>query len=226
MYEYCGYHLDVVLCIDATNGMLPFIKMLQENVHKFYEQVMETIDMESMSCDTLRVKVITFRDFIACEAEPIKESKFFTLPQENDAFVDFVKGIEARGCGDEATCALEAMAQALKSDWTKVPGKKRYITLMFTDSPAHPLQHRVGCEGYPEGMPKDLEELHAWWEGTTQILDSTFDARWGRLVVFAPVSKPWTDMETWYKYWYCRIEDAELNRLNLQEIATILVGTT
>ncbi len=220
-----GYIIDVVLCIDATNGMQPFIKMLQENAHKFYEQVMEAIDAESMSCDMLRVKVIVFKDFI-CDTNPMVESRFFTLPEDNTEFKNFVNKIEPTGGGDTPENSLEALALAVKSDWTEQGGRfRRHVVLMFTDAPALPLQERKNCPGYPTGMPKDLAELGDWWEGQDQYFDGSYSPKAGRLVVFAPDVQPWSDIQSWNRYWYKEVvANAGIN-VDMQEVIDLLVGS-
>ena len=148
----------------------------------------------------LRIKVIVFRDYI-CDSEPMVESEFFTLPAQNAAFRSFVAGIEACGGGDGPENALEAIALALKSKWTTSGSKRRHAILVFSDAPALALGERSDCPNYPTGLPKNIAQLGAWWEGTDQSLGSTYQPKAGRLVAFVPNAEPWTELQAWNRYW-------------------------
>ena len=86
---------------------------------------------------------------------------------------------------------------ALKSNWTVDGAKKRHVVAVFSDAPAVPLGECSHSPNYPLDMPKDLAQLHEWWEGTDQTLGSTYRPRSGRLVAFVPNTDPWYDLETW-----------------------------
>ena len=131
----------------------------------------------------------------------MRESEFFTLPDQNEQFRNFVNSIEASGGGDGPENALEAIALALKSDWTTAGSKRRHAILVFTDAPALPLGARASSPSYPSGMPKDLAELGAWWEKTDQSFTSTYERVSGRLVAYVPNAEPWTDLQAWNRYW-------------------------
>ena len=179
------YNVDIVMCIDGTGSMAPIIDKVKENALSFYQKFADAMDENDKSVEVLRVKVIVFRDY-GCDSEPMKESEFFTLPDQNEQFRAFVNGITAMGGGDIPENALEALALALKSDWTTGGSKRRHAVLMFSDAPALALGERASQSGYPSGMPKNLAELGAWWEGTEQTMGSTYQAKEGRLVAFVP----------------------------------------
>ncbi len=197
MGEYC---VDIVMCIDATGSMAPIIEEVKSNAISFYQRFIEAMDENDKEVEQLRIKVIVFRDYIA-DAEPMAESEFFLLPDQTDSFKSFVSSIEASGGGDTAENALEAIALALKSDWTTGGSKRRHAILVFSDAPALPLGERKDCAGYPSGMPADIAELGSWWEGTTQTLSSSYQPKAGRLVAFVPNAEPWTEMQAWNRYW-------------------------
>ena len=218
------YNVDIVMCIDATGSMAPIIDEVKANALTFHKEFQKRMDIEGKTVDNLRIKVIVFKDYI-CDTEPMKESRFFTLPDDGEEFKRFVNGIEPTGGGDTPENALEAIALALKSDWTTAPGKKRHVVLMFTDAPALPLQERKDCPGYPSGMPRNLAELGDWWAGMEQI-DSTYDYRWGRLIIFAPEATPWVEMDAWNKHWYTRsAAGTGLEELDMEDVYTVLVGS-
>lgn len=195
-----AYYVDVVMCIDATGSMSPVIEEVKRNALSFHANMTDRLEDSGREVDQLRIKVIAFRDY-GCDSEPMVQSEFFKLPEENSAFEAFVNGIEASGGGDGPENALEAIALALKSDWTTGGDKRRHIVLMFTDAPALPLGERAGSASYPAGMPRDLAQLGAWWHGTDQSLSSTYQIDAGRLVAFVPNAEPWSELTAWNRYW-------------------------
>ena len=169
--------------------------------------------------------MIAFRDY-GCDAEPMKESQFFTLPDDNEAFKAFVSGIEAQGGGDAPENALEAIALALKSDWTTGGSKRRHAILVFSDAPALPLGARADSPSYPAGMPKDIAQLGAWWECTDQTLGSTYQAKAGRLIAFVPNAEPWTDISAWNRYWPAfSPAGTGLEDVDIQSAIDLMVGS-
>ncbi|MFR5986499.1 MAG: vWA domain-containing protein [Christensenellales bacterium] len=197
MGEYC---VDIVMCIDATGSMAPIINEVKDNAMSFYQRFIDSMEENDKDVAELRIKVIVFRDYI-CDSEPMVESSFFTLPEQNSAFRSFVSSIEACGGGDGPENALEAIALALKSKWTTSGSKRRHAILVFSDAPALALGERAECPNYPTGLPKTIAQLGAWWEGTDQSLGSTYQPKAGRLVAFVPNAEPWTELQAWNRYW-------------------------
>ena len=194
------YYVDIVMCIDATGSMSPIISEVKANAISFYQKFLTGMEEAGKDVAQLRIKVIAFRDYEK-DAEPMKESEFFKLPEQNDDFRRFVDSIEATGGGDEPENALEAIALALQSDWTTGGTRRRHAIMVFSDASALPLDARSGCSSYPSGMPADLAQLGAWWEGTDQSLSSTYQPKAGRLVAFVPNAEPWTTIQSWNRYW-------------------------
>lgn len=219
------YSVDIVMCIDATGSMAPVLNLVKNNALTFYETLSEKMDEAGKSVDTIRVKVIAFRDYII-DAEPMKESPFFTLPDESAAFRDFVGAIEATGGGDTPECAYEAISRALASDWTVEGLKQRHVVLVFTDAPALALGERADCPGYPANMPKDLGQLGARWEGFDQMFVTTYKKKAGRLVVFAPKDASWEALETWNRYWPAySTAGTGLDDVDMETVYDLLVGS-
>ena len=219
------YNVDIVMCIDATGSMSPILGQVKENALSFYGKFVDAMEENEKTVEVLRIKVIVFRDY-GCDAEPMVESQFFTLPDDNDGFQAFVSGIQAKGGGDGPESALEALALALKSEWTTGGSKRRHAILMFSDAPALPLDARAGAAGYPAGMPRDLAELGAWWEGTDQSLESTYQVNAGRLVAFVPNAAPWTEMQAWNRYWPAfSSAGTGLSEVDIQSAIDLLVGS-
>ena len=195
--EYC---VDIVMCIDATGSMAPIIDEVKNNAMSFYQKFIDSMEENDKEVSELRIKVIVCRDYI-CDSEPMVESEFFVLPDQNTAFKNFVAGIEACGGGDGPENALEAIALALKSKWTTSGIKRRHAILVFSDAPALALGERVDCPNYPTNQPKTIAQLESWREGTDQTLGSTYQRKAGRLVAFVPNAEPWTELQAWNRYW-------------------------
>ena len=184
------YNVDLVMCIDGTASMSPYIAEVKDNALTFYQKFKAAMEAEHKMVNQLRVKVIVFRDY-GIDAQPMVESKFFSLgggntPDESAEFQAFVNGIEACGGGDTPENALEALALAFNSDWVRTGAVRRHVIHVYTDAAALPLQARAGKGGYPEDMPADLDELQEMWEG--QVMEP----RAKRLQIFAPNVEPWT----------------------------------
>ena len=199
MYEF---YTDFVICIDATASMAPYLDEVKANALSILQKYVEGVEESGYTLEQLRIKVIAFRDYKYDEV-PMVESAFFTLPEERDAFESCLNGIEAKGGGGGAENALEALALALRSDWTTGGYRRRHIVLLFTDSGALPLGARADCPGYPDGMPKDLAQLGSWWEGTDPSFEGTYQPRAGRLIAVVPHTEPWTELQAWNRYWPC-----------------------
>ena len=186
---------DIVFVIDGTGSMSKAINTVKELAVGFRTRVMEKLAEVDRSVEVLRVRVITFRDFSA-DTDALVASPFFTLPDEEPQFLDFIGGIEAVGGGDEPENALEALAEAMNSEWTADGTYRRHIIVLFTDASAIKFEDSDKSHTqYPSGMPKDLAELQDWWEFGTP--NGALEKRAERLIIFAPASEPWTDVKTW-----------------------------
>lgn len=205
VYGY-EFYVDVVMCVDGTASMSPIIEEIKKRVLSFsseFADVMEEIDKPVAQ---IRIKVIVFRDF-SCDEEPMVESPFYLLPDQSEEFSKYVNSIEAKGGKEvksgknEASNALEAIALAIKSDWTTGGSRRRHIVMVFSDAPALPLGERTASASYPSDIPVDIARLGSWWEGNDQTLSSTYQAKAGRLVAFVPNAEPWNELQVWNRYW-------------------------
>lgn len=219
------YNVDIVMCIDATGSMAPIIEEVKGNALSFYQRFVDAMEENDKTVEQLRIKVIVFRDY-GCDYVPMVESEFFNLPDQNESFKTFVSGIEATGGGDGPENALEAIALALKSNWTTGGSKRRHAILVFSDAPALALGERADSPSYPSGMPKDLAELGSWWEGTNQTLSSTYQSKAGRLVAFVPNAEPWTLITAWNRFWPAfSTAGTGLSEVDIQSAIDLLVGS-
>ena len=220
-----NWYVDIVMCIDATAAMTPFLDEVKSNALSFYQRFFD--GMEEQACgniEQLRIKVIAFRDY-GFDDEPMVESEFFVLPDQNDEFKSFVQNIDALGGGDEPENALEAIALALKSDWTTEGAKRRHIIAVFTDAPALELGVRSDSPKYPDGMPSSLDELEAWWEKTDQSFVGTYEPKIGWLIAFVPNAAPWTDMQEWTRYWPAySLSGNGLSDFDIQSVIDLMIG--
>ena len=218
-----NYNVDIVMCIDGTASMRPVMAEVKAKALSFHKKLFEALEEYYEIVGQLRIKVIVFRDYV-CGERPIEESEFFVLDGQTAEFNAFVNAIEAKG---ESQCknALEAIAVALKSDWTTGGSRRRHIILVFSDSAALPLGECASCAGYPRGMPENLNALTAWWEGFNNSLDSNYQNLFGRMVAFVPNAYPWTDMQAWNRYWpvFSRAGDG-VSDDEIRDICDCLIG--
>ena len=188
------YHVDLVMCIDATGSMAPVINEVKSNAKKFYQKFVAKMTEEGKTVQQLRVKVITFRDYAKTDYDAMVESPFYILGDDQgnqtDDFVAHIDSITAAGGGDLPENSLEALALAFKSNWCQDGDIRRHITMMFTDATATELG-TMTCPGYPAGMPASFAELREMWDSQEMEL------RAKRLLIYAPDCEPWTDMVDW-----------------------------
>lgn len=222
-----SYCVDIVMCIDATGSMGPIIKEVRESAMQFCDRFHEAMQAGGKNVDALRVKVIAFRDYLPSKEIPMTESPFYTLPKESRQFHDFVEGIKARGGGgDGPENALEAMALAMRSDWTREGIKRRHVILVFTDAGAVPLQDpaRVKNPDYPTGMPESLAALGDLWSGSTE--GGMPEERSARMVFFVPQKDPWIQIQVWNNVWttFSRAGSG-LKEIDIDQILQLLVNS-
>ena len=214
-----SFHIDIVICLDVSGDMAAYIDKTRGTIKFLPEGLVEYMEMEGKSVDKLRVKFITFSDFATEGADAIHETKFFDYFEQKEEAFAFIDGVQPKGGGDKAENALEALALAIKSDWTMEGNRRRHVIIMITNAPAHSLQYRSDCEGYPEGMPKDLAELGDWWADVD---------RWYQriLITFAPNVSPWTDMEGWSRYWFTPdYVDKGFSEFEIADIFSMVFGS-
>jgi hypothetical protein len=188
-----SYSVDLVLVIDATGSMGPIIGWVQSSALSFHDDLAEHMNEIGKTVNSLRVRVVAFRDFYAdSAAESLMASDFFRLPEQRGNFADFLRGIRASGGGDEPETGLEGLAEAIQSPWARDGAKQRQIIVVWTDASAHPLEKEKGAKpaGYPAYMPADLDEMTDLWDGQS----SPVHPSWKRLLLYAPDVYPWTDI--------------------------------
>lgn len=184
------YTVDMVFCIDATGSMEEFgsgqkkiINMVKENALHFYTDLMQKMAEEKKRLSQLRVRIVAFRDYLADGDDAMLATDFFLLPEQSAALESCVRSITAMGGGDVPEDGLEALAYAIKSDWTKSGTDQRRIIVVWTDAPTHPLGYGASASNYPSGMPANLGVLGDWWAELPMVSK--------RLVLYAPDQPGW-----------------------------------
>ena len=206
------YTVDIVMCIDCTGSMGDIMDTVKANALKFYPDLKSALDAKDKHVDTLRIKVIAFRDFYADGSEALSESPFFNLPDQQTDFQSFVSGLTPKGGGDEPENGLEALALAMRSDWNKSGDRRREIIVMYTDASAHQLDSPLPKPtNYPSGIPKNFNELTDWWTGQDTYVSQTAQ----RLIIYAPDSNPWADISN---EWENSIHYASQAGMGLKEL--------
>jgi hypothetical protein len=187
------YSVDLVLVIDATGSMAPIIESVKSSALSFHDDLQRNMQESGKNIDSLRVRIIAFRDFYADSAtDSLVMSDFFELPGSRNAFSEFLRKIAASGGGDEPETGLEGLVEAIRSPWAKEGSKQRQVIVLWTDASAHSLDKDVNSKpkGYPVDIPADFDELTDLWDGEMSPVHSS----WKRLLLYAPDVSPWTEI--------------------------------
>ena len=190
------YNIDIVMCIDATGSMGRLINTVKKNALSFHSDLVSTLENSSKHVDHLRVRVIAFRDYVADKMDAMLVSSFFELPNQSSEFEQLVNSIEPFGGGDDDEDGLEALAYAIKSDWTTAGTKKRHIIIVWSDDGTHQLGFGSSEPNYPKKMAKDFDTLTEWWGDSDQpgLMDNSAK----RLIIYAPDKNYWSTIsDTW-----------------------------
>lgn len=219
-----SYHVDMVLCIDATGSMRHVIDIVKENALNFYRDVTTTMEKKNKVISKLRVRVITFRDYLADGERAMMSSEFFTLPEDEKKLHESVHSISASGGGDIPEDGLEALAYAIRSEWTKEGIKKRHIIVMWSDAPTHEIGHGKEAPWYPEGMAKDFDDLSMWWED--EQLGGAMDENAKRLLIFAPDAREWNRISSeWAQVIHVQTVSEGLGELDYRQVIDAICNT-
>ncbi len=184
-----SYNVDLVFCIDVTGSMAPVLETVKTNALKLYPDLMKEMEKKDKWVDTVRIKVIAFRDFEADGKNALEVLDFVDLKEKQEEFRSFVTALKPEGGGPIPENGLEALAMAMESDWNKGGDKRRHIIVVYSDAPTHPLEKK--SEYKPDGMPANFNELTDWWEGQGKMEGTA-----KRLILFAPDAESWTDIAT------------------------------
>ena len=191
-----NYAVDLVFVIDSTGSMRPILDTVKNNALNFYGDFMEIMNKKNKPVQSVRIRIIAFRDYYYDKENAMLTTDFFELPKQAELFSDCVNSIEPRGGGDDPEDGLEALAYAMKSNWNTEAVKKRHVIVLWTDDGTHPLGFGKHVPNYPNGMAKDFDELTKWWgsRGNQGIMDEASK----RLLLFAPDKESYTSI---YNSW-------------------------
>ena len=186
-------NIDVVFCIDGTGSMAPCIESVKANARRFHLEFVKAMTDLGSEIDSMRVKVIVFRDYKDDGDNAMHISPFYELPGDDAEFAEFLAGVSASGGGDANENGLEALYFAMKSDFT-IGAKDRQVIALFTDADALKLGERSGESAYPTDMV-DIKGLGDIWACVGQ--DSSFKLREKnkRLVLFAPAGTVYEELK-------------------------------
>lgn len=186
-------NIDVVFCIDGTGSMSPCLANVKSNARRFHMEFVSAMTDLGSEIDSMRIKVIVFRDYECDGNQSMVESPFFELPTDNADFEKFLADVTATGGGDGPENGLEALYYAMKSDFT-TGAKDRQVIVLFTDAEALDLKKRAGCPGYPSDMV-DEAGLISTWSCVAQDSSLKLRERNKRLVMFAPDGTKYQDLK-------------------------------
>lgn len=185
------YGVDLVFCIDATMSMDHILDTVKNNALNFYQDFKNTMDQKRKRVEKLRVRIVAFRDYLADQEKAMMVTDFFTLPDQAEEFRACVQSIVPDGGGDDPEDGLEALAYAMKSNWSTTAQKRRHVIVVWSDEGTHDLGFGKDAPNYPKNMAKDFNELTTWW-GSRRSSGSVMDEAAKRLILFTPDANGWS----------------------------------
>ena len=90
--SYLKYNVDMVFCIDATGSMGPVIRTVKQNALNFYKDVRNSMEMKQKSINTLRARLIIFRDYIADQEDAMLVDGLLTEASQKGTTILAVNG--------------------------------------------------------------------------------------------------------------------------------------
>jgi len=187
MVHRVRYPIDIVFVVDATESMGPLLDTVKDRILRLESDLRARLQESGKDIDSLRARLIAFRDIIDDPESAIVATDFFDLPAQQDAFKSAILGIRPFGGADAPESGLEALFIAMRSEWRRVPRdlKRRHIIMLFTDQDAHELgEVRIPLKYANEPHPKSMAELKRLWGPPSD--QALVDGRYRRLVLFAP----------------------------------------
>ena len=126
--------------VDCTGSMEGFASMLKHFLKNAYQKIIDALGDAGREVEQIEVQLATFRDFFEESGdEAFHMSKVFNLSTDKEAFDKEVESLTWYGGGDDPESSLESLYRAIKqSEKLETDAtKKRFITFLFTDNPAH-----------------------------------------------------------------------------------------
>ncbi len=201
-----NYKIDIALVIDATGSMGPFMDKVKADIIKVPAEIKDALEKENKMVESMRIKVIDFADYGFDGSDAIHQTEFYDAETEGDKITDAINNIQyaSRG-GDIPENGLEALYEAMASDWVDPKPNGRHIIVLVTDAPPLDLGERAECVGYDKDRyPETVDDLGEIWNPTDmQGGDSglKLNPLKARLVLFAPqgtiAGHSWDEVAKW-----------------------------
>lgn len=187
-------NIDIVFCIDGTGSMGPCIDNVKSNARRFHQEFVAAMTDLGSDIDSMRVKIIVFRDYHDDGEKAMLESPFFELPADSAEYEKYLSDVTAFGGGDAPENGLEALYYAMKSDFTTA-AKDRQVIVLFSDADALALKARASEPNYPADMVDEAGLIEMW---SCLVQESGFKLREKnkRLVIFAPDGTKYKELKT------------------------------
>ena len=193
---YKRFNVDIVFCIDASRGMDPILKTLQENISHFYKDIKYMLDYRWRVIYSLRARFVLFRDYLTCGREAMLITDFFDLPEQSALLDKCIHSVNAKGVTIHMSDGLEALAYAIRSPWNYSLPKRRHIIVLLSDRGANELGYGKSAKNYPRGMAENFGELSEWWGSKNESGVMNDNAK--RLIMYTPDIEPWKSI---YQKW-------------------------
>ena len=204
-------NIDVVFVIDCTGDMVDRLDKVKQLVLWYEDGLHEFCESRGYTHCSLRIRIriIGYRDFYYDwedpDHPPIEASAFFNIPEQKEELIAFLDRLEAAGGEDEPASGLEALHLAFHSDWKQPEEgmREQQHIILITNSAAHKLDDPMRYDPrfnshYPEGMPKNLEELENEYNDPDVFPSRNGIVKGHRLILFAPENEyPWSELMCW-----------------------------
>lgn len=221
-----SYHVDMVLCIDVSRSMAPYLRRVREQAEMLPNLIYHRMQELNKSIYGFRVKLLFFNSDTARKVHTALMTDFLCLPWQQEEFNRIVNGLRADGTM-EAGGGLEALAYAVTSQWIRPPRlvKSRQVIALWTDAaPGRCFSWGMPAHSAP-WLPGSFEELSAWWGNDLEEAQAKMNQWAKRLLLFAPNAGVWRSIaESWDNVIpVFGAAGTELGRKDFRNIATILL---
>lgn len=217
--------LDIAMCVDSTGSMTDTLDAVKANALGFFDNLNAELATKGITPFPLvRVRMIYFKDFGDAtpgvwDSDPIVQSNFFSLPDQNTDFNAFVAPQVAGGGADWAESGVECLNEAVSSAWIQKgdlpPGFTQRVTdvfplvIVWTDASSHRIGYpnSLANPAYPAAshMPRTDAALLAKWNNGNVI-----DQKNKQILFFGDPAQPsleadggasgWHEIMTWPKF--------------------------
>ena len=181
------YPVDLVFVVDGTESMSSCLETVKFNVLRLGDDLRERMSKDGKLLDSLRVRLIVFRDLYDDISTAFEVTPFFDLPAQKQEFERAVSAIQAFGGADPSESGLEALFLAIRSAWRNEPRnfKRRQVIVLFSDNDAHEIGGaEIPLKFAQHPHPKSFTDLKFLWERHDN--QGSMNKHGKRLIMFAP----------------------------------------